>query len=81
MKYKGPSPAQKDTLFFMIRFFNEHQTQPSFREIAENFNLSSTHAVSDRLRGLEKKGYIEISRGARNRKITQKGWVIYEERA
>lgn len=71
--YPGPSPAQEETLRYIWRWSQEHQFQPSYREMAKAFGGISTQAVQDRLRGLDKKGYLQMSGRARGLRITDKG--------
>jgi repressor LexA len=54
---------------YLIDFLAENTYQPSIREIARKFRIKSTKTVSDLLRALESKGYIDRdesrSRGVR----------------
>src|SRR5437870_4406157 len=54
---------------YLIDYLAENTYQPSIRDIAKQFRIKSTKTVSDILRGLEAKGFVERqhsrSRGVR----------------
>lgn len=54
----GLSACQAETLAFIREHIAEHAVPPTIREIKNRFGLSSTNAVSDRLRSLVRKGVI-----------------------
>src|SRR5450759_2857436 len=63
------SALERRVFYYLIDFLADNTFQPSIREIARKFRIKSTKTVSDLLRSLEKKGYIERdasrSRGVR----------------
>jgi repressor LexA len=63
------SALERRVFHYLIDFLADNTFQPSIREIARKFQIKSTKTVSDLLRSLEKKGYIERnasrSRGVR----------------
>lgn len=52
------TPRQAEILRFIVNFQSVNDYTPSFREIAEEFEIRSTKAVSDHLSALEKRGLI-----------------------
>ena len=50
---------QKETLDFIQHFIAEHGYAPSFREIADYFELSSVATVAEHIQTLKHKGYLE----------------------
>lgn len=52
------TPRQKEILDFVENYIAIHDYAPSYREIAENFHLSSIATVSDHLDNLKDKGYL-----------------------
>ena len=50
---------QAEVLQFIIDFINEKKYPPTFREIGEKLEITSTKGVTDHLDVLSKKGYIE----------------------
>lgn len=52
------TPRQAEILRFIVDFQHENNYTPSFREIAEQFDIRSTKAVSDHLQALERRGFI-----------------------
>ena len=61
--------TERGILDYMVRYLRTHTYQPSIREIGEEFGIKSTKTVSEYLRGLADKGYLERtssrSRGVR----------------
>jgi repressor LexA len=55
------TPRQQNILDFVAEFQGEHGFPPSIREIGEFFGIKSTNGVSDHLRALEKKGFLNRS--------------------
>ena len=69
------SPRQKQILDFLVATFDQSGVFPSYREIGAALGIGSTNGVSDHLKALEKKGYIERigGRGAsRSIRLTHK---------
>jgi len=52
------TPRQQNILDFVAEYQGEHGFPPSIREIGEFFGIRSTNGVSDHLRALEKKGFL-----------------------
>lgn len=50
---------QRETLDYIQRFITEHGYAPSFREIADYFELSSVATVAEHIQTLKDKGYLE----------------------
>src|SRR4051812_43830551 len=63
------TPLERRVYHYLIDFLAEHTYQPSIRDIAKQFRIKSTKTVSDVLRALEAKGFVERhhsrSRGVR----------------
>src|SRR3954465_4838544 len=63
------SPIERKVYHYLIDFLAENTYQPSIREIGRKFRIKSTKTVSDLLKSLASKGYIERdpsrSRGVR----------------
>lgn len=57
------SPRQRDTLDLIKRYLAEKGYSPSLRELANSMGIRSTNGVADHVRALEKKGYIEKTKG------------------
>ncbi len=55
------TPRQQNILDFVSEFQGQHGFPPSIREIGEFFGIKSTNGVSDHLRALEKKGFLNRS--------------------
>ncbi len=69
------SPRQREILDFLIATVDQTGVFPSYREIGRALDIGSTNGVSDHLRALERKGYIERvgGRGAsRSTRLTHK---------
>ena len=60
---RGLTKRQGEALEFIRRFMRDHSKPPTFRELGEQMGISSTRAVSDLLKALEKKGFIEREAG------------------
>ncbi len=60
---RGLTKRQGEALEFIRRFMKAHSKPPTFRELGEQMGIKSTRAVSDLLKALEKKGYIEREAG------------------
>lgn len=52
------TPKQRAILDFITSFTEHHDYSPSYREIAEQFNLSSTATVAEHIDTLKQKGYL-----------------------
>ena len=62
---------QKEILDFIQQFIESHDYAPSYREIAEHFQLGSIATVADHLENLEEKGYLSKDpNGARSLQLT-----------
>ena len=53
------SPRQRDILDFLVATVDQTGVFPSYREIGAALGIGSTNGVSDHLKALERKGYIE----------------------
>lgn len=53
------SPRQREILEFVISSVEQNGVSPSYREIGEALGIASTNAVSDHLKALIRKGYVE----------------------
>lgn len=61
MQTKNLTPKQKKVLKYIYQSIRSNQLPPTIREIAGEFDFSSTGTVRDYLKALIKKGYIRIS--------------------
>lgn len=52
------TPRQREILDFIIDFARENDYSPSYREIAERFELSSTATIAEHIETLKNKGYL-----------------------
>lgn len=52
------TPRQREILDFITVFTESHDYSPSYREIAEHFNLSSTATIAEHIETLKTKGYL-----------------------
>lgn len=63
------SDLERKILDYMVRYLRANTFQPSIREIGEEFGIKSTKTVSEHLRALDEKGYLDRdpsrSRGVR----------------
>ena len=53
------TPRQREVLEFIIAWSDQAGIAPSFREIGDHLGIRSTNGVSDHVRQLQKKGYLE----------------------
>jgi repressor LexA len=53
------SPRQREILDFLVSHIDQTGVFPSYREIGRALGIGSTNGVSDHLKALEKKGYVE----------------------
>lgn len=71
---------QKEILTFINQFINNNGFPPSYRQIGNNFDISSTFGVKRHLDALIKKGYINIdSNSNRSISLTQKALSLFNE--
>lgn len=62
---------QKDILQFIKEFIDHHDYAPSFREIADHFNLQSVATIADHIESLKQKGCLESTQNmARSLQLT-----------
>jgi repressor LexA len=75
------SPRQSDILDFIKGYIDQSGVVPSFREIGKAVGIQSTNGVSDHIRALERKGYIERGgRGSpRSFRLTTEAVGFYEK--
>jgi repressor LexA len=52
------TPKQRAILDFITSFSDKNDYSPSYREIAEHFNLSSTATIAEHIDTLKQKGYL-----------------------
>lgn len=52
------TPKQRAILDFITEFIEENNYSPSYREIAEHFNLSSPATIAEHVEALKSKGYL-----------------------
>ncbi len=52
------TPAQEETLSFLKRYIKKHKQGPTILEIQSEFKLKSLRSVTQRIEGLERKGFI-----------------------
>jgi repressor LexA len=57
------SPRQREILDFILAFMDQRGVAPTFRDIGLALGIKSTNGVSDHLKALEKKGYLERAAG------------------
>jgi len=53
------SPRQNELLEFLVGYMDQRGVAPSYRECGEAMGIGSTNAVSDHIKALERKGYVE----------------------
>lgn len=53
------SDRQREVLEFILAWNDQYGIAPSFREIGDHLGIRSTNGVSDHVRALERKGYLE----------------------
>jgi len=63
---------QKQILDYLIEFFQDFGYMPSYREIAEAFELSSPSSIHQYMKALEDKGFVTTSNEARSIELTPK---------
>lgn len=52
------TPRQREILDYITGFVDHNDYSPSYREIAEHFNLSSTATIAEHIETLKTKGYL-----------------------
>jgi repressor LexA len=57
------SDRQTEVLEFIVAWIDQHGVPPTFREIGDHLGIRSTNGVSDHVRALERKGYVERAGG------------------
>ncbi len=76
------SPRQLQVLNLIRSWVETNGIAPSFREIGDQLGIKSTNGVSDHVRALERKGYIERVGGrgaARSLRLTRKATGTLED--
>lgn len=63
---------QQDILNYVVEFVHTHDYAPSYREIGENFHLSSPATVHAHVAALRRKGYLVGGATARSIEVSQK---------
>ena len=58
------SPRQRELLEFIVAYVDQHGVVPSYREIGGALGIGSTNGVSDHVKALLRKGFIERIGGA-----------------
>lgn len=52
------TPRQREILNYIVAYAEQNDYSPSYREIAEHFNLSSTATIAEHIETLKTKGYL-----------------------
>jgi repressor LexA len=52
---------QREILEYIVVYTLRHLYQPTLREIGDKFNIRSTNGVSDHLKNLQRKGYLQLN--------------------
>lgn len=76
------SPRQREMLDFIVSYIDQHGVAPTYRDMGRALGIKSTNGVSDHLKALERKGYIERlgGRGApRAIKLTEQATVHLDD--
>lgn len=76
------SPRQGQVLEFIKSWIDQYGIAPSFREVGDHLEIKSTNGVSDHVRALERKGYIQRVGGrgaARSLRLTTKARGTLED--
>ena len=61
---------QRQLLMFIHGHIRRHGYPPTLREMAEHYGVRSPNAINDRLKALERKGYLKRQGGLKSRAIT-----------
>jgi len=72
---KGLSTRQREILEYMHGRMQEDHVLPSYREIGDAMGIRSTNGVSDHVKALEKKGYLE-RRGGEGRGALARALIL-----
>jgi repressor LexA len=79
------APRQREVLEYIAACLDQRGIPPSFREIADALGIRSTNGVSDHIKALERKGYLEREKGGRARaramRLTDKATGSFHEEA
>lgn len=75
---RGLTDRQEQILEYIVESIKERLYPPSYREIGDRVGISSTNAVSDHLRALKRKGYIDFDKAKRGIVLTTKSRQIYD---
>ena len=76
------SPRQKELLEFLVASVEQRGIVPTYREIGAALGIGSTNAVSDHLKALIRKGYVErVGQPGRPRslRLTEKATGFIED--
>jgi SOS-response transcriptional repressor LexA len=68
-----PSQKQKDLLYFIVSYLEDHGYQPSQAEMAVNFKVTR-NAITGLLDGLVRRGLVELPSGDKQRALGLPGW-------
>ena len=60
---KTATEKQGKLLRYIVSFTAEHGFQPCVKDMCGEMEVNSTNAIHTHLRALDKKGYIELSKG------------------
>ena len=64
---------QRQVLDYLVEYFQDHGYMPTYREIADAFDLSSPSSIHQYMKAIEEKGYITSTHNeARSIELTQK---------
>jgi repressor LexA len=75
----GLSARQAEVLETIVGWSEEHGLPPTFREIGDALGIRSTNGVSDHVRALERKGFLERAAGpgaARALRPSERAWAL-----
>lgn len=53
---------QREVIEFIVQYTFEHLYQPTLREIGQACQIASTNGISDHIKALRRKGYLEESK-------------------
>lgn len=76
---KDLTKKQREILNYLVEYVHTHDYSPSYREIGENFNLSSPATVHAHVQALRRKGYLTGGATARSIAVSQK--ILHAGRA
>ena len=52
---------QNDILRFIVSYMKDYDYSPSYREIADNFNISSPATIHEHIQTLKSKGFLKLN--------------------